>query len=189
MFKRLALATALTLSMSVSALAASYTIDTKGAHASINFRKLHFNFSFLTGRFDTFSGKFDFDPENPEAGSVSLEIDTNSLNTNHAERDNHLRSEDFFEVSAHPKATFVSTSIKKTGEKTAIITGDLTIRNITKSIDLDATYIGGGEDPWGNTRQGFSATTSFSPADFGMPHGAAKGTVELSVEAEGILDK
>ena len=110
MFKRLALATALTLSMSVSAIAASYTIDTKGAHASINFRKLHFNFSFLTGRFDTFSGKFDFDPENPEAGSVSLEIDTNSLNTNHAERDNHLRSKDFFEVSAHPKATFVSTS-------------------------------------------------------------------------------
>ena len=189
MFKRLALAAALTLSMSASALAASYTIDTKGAHASINFRTLHLGFSFLTGRFDTFSGKFDFDPKNPEAGKVTLEIDTNSLNTNHAERDNHLRSKDFFEVEAFPTATFVSTSIKKTGDKTAVITGDLTIRKVTKSVDLNTTYIGGGDDPWGNVRQGFTATTSIVPADFGMPHGVAKGTVELAIEVEGILDK
>ena len=189
MFKRLALAAALTLSMSASALAASYTIDTKGAHASINFRTLHLGYSFLTGRFDTFSGKFDFDPENPEAGSVSLEIDVNSINSNHAERDNHLRNTDFFEVAKYPKATFVSTSIKKTGDKTAVITGDLTIREVTKSVDLNATYIGGGKDPWGGFRQGFTATTSITPADFGMPHGIAKGTVELAIEVEGILDK
>lgn len=189
MFKKMVLATALTLSMSAAAFADTYTIDTKGAHASINFRTIHLGYSFLTGRFDGFTGTFDFDPAKPEAGKVSLEIDVNSINSNHAERDNHLRSADFFDVANHPKASFVSTAIKKTGDKTAVISGDLTIRGVTKSVDLDATYIGGGDDPWGGYRQGFTATTSIVPAEWGMPHGVAKGTVELALEVEGIRNK
>ncbi len=186
MIKRSLAAAAIALSFSMPALAETYVIDTKGAHASINFKTLHLGYSFLTGRFDTFEGSFEFDPADPEAGKVSIEIDTASLNSNHAERDNHLRSDDFFASSTYPKATFVSTGIKQTGDKTAVITGDLTIRDVTKSVDIEATFIGGGDDPWGGYRTGFSGTTSIVPAEFGMPHGVAKGTVEISLEVEGI---
>lgn len=186
MIKRSLAAAAVALSMSMPALAETYVIDTEGAHASINFRTLHLGYSFLTGRFDTFEGSFEFDPANPEAGQVSIEIDTASLNSNHGERDNHLRSDDFFASSTYPTATFVSTGIEKTGDKTAVITGDLTIRGVTRSVDIAATYIGGGDDPWGGHRQGFSGTTSIVPADFGMPHAVAQGTVEIMLEVEGI---
>ncbi len=186
MIKRSLAAAAIALSVSMPAFAETYVIDTDGAHASINFRTSHLGFSFLTGRFDTFTGQFWFDPDNPEDGKVEIEIDTASLNSNHAERDNHLRGDDFFAASSYPKATFVSTGITKTGDNTAEITGDLTIRGVTKPVTIDATYIGGGDDPWGGHRQGFSGTTSIVPADFGMPHRVAQGTVEIMLEVEGI---
>lgn len=186
MFKQTLLAAALTMGMGSVALANSYVIDTAGAHAAINFKANHLGYSFLTGRFDTFEGEFEYDASNPEAGKVSVSIDANSINSNHAERDNHLRSADFFDVSNHPTASFVSTGIKKTGDKTAVITGDLTIRGVTKSVDIDATFIGEGKDPWGGYRSGFTGTTSIIPADFGMPHGVAKAPVELTLEVEGI---
>lgn len=115
-----------------TANAADYIIDTKGAHASINFRVKHLGFSWLTGRFDTFSGTFSFDPKNPAASKISLEIDTASVNSNHAKRDKHIRNADFLEVDKYPKATFVSTSRKVTGERTGIVKGNLTLRGITK---------------------------------------------------------
>lgn len=189
MFKKTIMAAVLSLSVSGAALAESYTIDTTGAHASINFKTIHLGFSLLTGRFDTFTGSLEFDPASPEAGSVKLEIDTNSINSNHAERDNHLRSGDFFDVASHPKATFVSTGIKKTGDKSAVITGNLTLRGVTKPVDINATYIGGGDDPWGGFRHGFSGTASIVPAEFGMPHGIAKQTVELTLEVEAVRKK
>ena len=117
---------------------------------------------------------------------MTLEIDIASINSNHVERDNHLRSPDFFDAGGYPKATFVSTGIKATGDNTAVITGDLTIRGVTNSVDIATTYIGGGDDPWGGFRQGFSGTTSIVPADYGMPNGIAKQTVELALEVEGI---
>ncbi|MCV6592521.1 MAG: YceI family protein [Silicimonas sp.] len=186
MFKSTLLAAALALPLAGPALADTYMIDTAGAHASINFKASHLGFSMLTGRFDTFTGSFDFDPAKPEAGSVTVEIDIASINSNHAERDNHLRSADFFDASNHPKATFVSTGIKATGDSTAVITGDLTMLGTTKSIDIETTYVGGGDDPWGGHRQGFSGTATIVPADFGMPGGIAKAPVELSLEVEGI---
>ena len=186
MIRKFIIAAVLSVALTGTALADTYTIDTAGAHASINFRTSHLGFSWLTGRFDTFSGSFDYDPANPEAGSVTVDIDAGSLNSNHAERDNHLRSADFFDVANHPKASFVSTGIKQTGDKTAVITGDLTIRGVTKSVDIETSYVGGGDDPWGGHRQGFTGTTSIIPADFGMPHGVAKGTVEITLEVEGI---
>ncbi|UUX51697.1 YceI family protein [Nisaea acidiphila] len=170
----------------VPATAETYVIDTKGAHASITFRASHLGFSWLTGRFDSFTGQFEFDEANPDAATVSVEIDVNSLNSNHAERDNHLRSDDFFDAASHPKATFVSKTIKLTGDKTAVITGDLTIRGVTKTVDIEASHVGGGKDPWGGFRQGFSGTATIVPADFGMPNPIAKTPVELVLEVEGI---
>lgn len=186
MLRNTLMAITLAIPLAGTAAADSYIVDIAGAHASINFETGHLGFSVLTGRFDTFTGEFDFDPENPEAGSVSIEIDTTSINSNHADRDKHLRSADFFDVDNHPTATFVSTSIKKTGDSTATITGDLTLRGVTKPVDIAAEYIGGGDDPWGGYRQGFSGTASIIPSEFGMPHGIAGQTVDLRLEVEGI---
>ena len=97
------------MALAAPASAADYVIDTKGGHASINFKIPHLGFSWLTGRFDTFSGTFTYDDKKPEASKVSVEIDTTSLNSNHAERDKHLRSADFLDAAKFPKATFVST--------------------------------------------------------------------------------
>lgn len=179
---------ALAFAAAIPAQAADYEIDTKGAHASINFRVNHIGFSWLTGRFDTFGGTFTFDDKNPAASKVSVEIDTNSVNSNHAERDKHLRSADFLDVGNHPKATFVSKSVTLKGDTAATIVGDLTLRGVTKEVTIDATLIGGGEDPWGGYRTGFEGTTSFALADFGIPKdlGPASKTVELTLHVEGV---
>ncbi|MCT4657192.1 MAG: YceI family protein [Cohaesibacter sp.] len=172
----------------VSAQAADYVIDTQGAHASINFKIQHLGYSWLVGRFDTFSGSFSFDEKAPQDSKVSVEIDTNSVNSNHAARDKHLRSGDFLDVAKFPKATFESTKIEVTGDKTAKIAGNLTLHGVTKEVVLDANYIGGGKDPWGGFRQGFEATTEIALKDFGIPMdlGPASQNVQLSLHVEGI---
>jgi polyisoprenoid-binding protein YceI len=170
------------------ALADEYIIDTKGAHASINFRVNHLGFSWLTGRFDTFDGSFTYDETAPEKSTIKVEIDTASVNSNHAERDKHLRSNDFLDVAKFPKATFVSKSVTPKGDGTATVVGDLTLRGVTKEVTIDARYVGGGEDPWGGYRQGFEGTTTFALADFGIPKdlGPASKNVELTLHVEGI---
>ena len=171
-----------------TASAADYVIDMKGAHASVNFRVKHLGFSWLVGRFDKFSGTFAFDDKNPDASKVKVEIDTASVNSNHAERDKHLRSEDFLDVAKFPTATFESTSVKASGPDKATITGKLTLRGVTKDVTIDATRIGGGEDPWGGYRDGFEGTTKFALADFGVPKdlGPASKEVELTLHVEGV---
>lgn len=171
-----------------TASAADYVIDMKGAHASINFRVKHLGFSWLVGRFDKFSGTFAFDDKNPDASKVKVEIDTTSVNSNHAERDKHLRSEDFLDVAKFPTATFESTSVKASGPDKATITGKLTLRGVTKDVTIEATRIGGGEDPWGGYRDGFEGTTKFALADFGVPKdlGPASKEVELTLHVEGV---
>lgn len=182
------LAFAAALALAVPASAADYAIDTKGAHASINFRVNHLGFSWLTGRFDTFSGTFSYDPSAPEASKVSVEIDTNSVNSNHAERDKHLRNEDFLHVSQFPKASFVSKSIEPTGEGKAKIVGDFTLRDVTKEVTIDAEFVGAGSDPWGGERAGFKGSTTLTLADYGITFdlGPAGKEVYLDVHVEGV---
>jgi len=181
-------ATVLALMIFGSAVqAADYVVDTKGAHASINFRVKHLGYSWLTGRFDTFSGEFSFDPAKPEAAKISIEIDTASVNSNHAKRDKHLRSADFLDVDKFPKATFLSTSAQKTGDNKGVVKGNLTLHGVTKEIAIDVEYIGGGKDPWGGYREGFAGTVSFPMADFGIDYdlGPASRIVELDLHVEG----
>jgi polyisoprenoid-binding protein YceI len=176
------------LTLSQPATAADYLIDTKGAHASVNWRIKHLGFSWLTGRFDTFSGTFSYDKDKPEASKVKVEIDTTSLNSNHAERDKHIKSPDFIDAAKFPKATFESTSVKANGTK-ATITGNLTLRGVTKEVVIEADYVGGGPDPWGGARDGFAGTTTLKLADFGMDvakFGPAMATVELELNVEGV---
>ena len=179
---------AASLAFAAPLAAAEYDIDSKGQHASINFRIKHLGFSWLTGRFDTFTGTFTYDDKTPAASAVKVEIDTASVNSNHAERDKHLRSPDFLDAAKFPKATFVSKSIAASGDGKAAITGDLTLRGVTKEIVINADTIGGGADPWGGFRQGFTGVTTIKLADFGVPKdlGPASKEVELTLNVEGV---
>lgn len=179
-------------SFSINALASDYVIDTEGAHASINFEVKHLGYSVLTGRFDKFSGEFSYDPANLAASKVSVTIDTNSVNSNHAERDKHLRSDDFLNVAKFPKATFVSKKIVLDDDKDEFdIVGDLTLNGVTKSITIEVDKVGEGKDPWGGYRAGFSGETEINMRDFNIKAdlGPASQVVELQLEVEGIKKK
>ncbi|MGI9402992.1 MAG: YceI family protein [Hyphomicrobium sp.] len=184
-FAAMLLASALALSS--SAIADDYVIDTDRSHAAITFRIQHLGFSWLNGRFDDFNGTFTFDEKNPENSKVNVEIDTKSVNTNLAERDKHLRGKDFLDVSKFPTATFESTGVKLNGDK-ATITGNLSLHGVTKEIEIEAEPIGGGEDPWGGYRQGFTGTTKIALKDFGINYdlGPAAQVVDLRLDIEGI---
>lgn len=169
-------------------MAADYVIDTKGAHAFIQFKIKHLGYSWLIGRFNTFSGSFSYDEKNPSAAKVAVEINTSSIDSNHAERDKHLRSKDFLDTATFPKATFVSTGFQPGKEGQAVLTGDLTLHGVTKSVSIDVTSIGAGTDPWGGYRRGFAGTTQFALKDFGINYnlGPASKEVELFLSIEGI---
>lgn len=166
----------------------TYKMDTKGSHAFIQFKIQHLGFSWLLGRFNTFEGEFVLDESKVENSKVKVAIDVASVDSNHAERDKHLRGKDFFDVAKFPEASFVSTGIEKTGENTAQITGDFTLKGVTKPVILDAKYVGGGKDPWGGYRQGFEATTQLKLKDFGIDYnlGPASEVVDIYISVEGI---
>ena len=170
------------------ALAEKYVIDTEGAHAFILFRIQHLGYSWLSGRFNTFNGSFEYDENNPEKASVKVDIDVASIDSNHAERDKHLRGEDFLDVGKYPKASFVSTSFKENGDGTAVLTGDFTLRGITKPVTIAVEHIGHGSDPWGGYRRGFEGTTRIALADYGIKYnlGPKSKEVELTLSVEGI---
>lgn len=174
--------------MSLPALADNYVIDTKGAHASINFSIKHLGYSVLTGRFDKFEGEFSYDPAKPEASTLNVTIDTSSVNSNHAERDKHLRSADFLNVDKFPKATFVSKSIKAESKDEFDIIGELTLNGVTKTVMIEVEKVGEGKDPWGGYRVGFSGDTEIKLKDFNikMDLGPASQTVKLELEVEGV---
>ncbi|MCW8983616.1 MAG: YceI family protein [Gammaproteobacteria bacterium] len=168
--------------------AADYIIDTKGAHASIQFKIKHLGYSWLVGRFNQFDGHFSYDENSPSAAKIMVNIDPASVDSNHAERDKHLRSDDFFDVKKFPEAKFVSSSFKEIGNGKAVLKGDLTLHGVTKAITIDVEHTGHGKDPWGGYRRGFSGTTTLTLKDFNikMDLGPASRQVELSLAIEGI---
>ena len=171
-----------------TANAADYIIDTKGAHASINFKIQHLGYSWLTGRFDKFGGTFSYDEANISASKIEVNIDTSSVNSNHAERDKHLKSDDFLDVSAFTNAKFISNSVTDKGDGKLAITGTLTLHGVSKEIIIDAQTVGEGKDPWGGYRVGFSGTTNIALTDFAikMNLGPASNNVQLNLYIEGI---
>ncbi len=188
--KKLILASALSFALlgTQSAQADDYVIDTEGAHAFIQFKISHLGYSWLLGRFNEFEGNFSYDEANPSAAQVNVTINVASLDSNHAERDKHLRSKDFFNVSKHPKASFVSTSYAANGDGTGVLSGNFTLYGTTKPIAIDVKEIGAGADPWGGFRRGFEGSVVITPSEFGMNYdlGPAAETVEIFLSIEGI---
>lgn len=182
------LTAALILITASAAQAATFRIDDKGAHAFVQFRIKHLGYSWLYGRFNDFEGQFQFDENNPDAASVEVVIDTASIDSNHAERDKHLRSDDFLDVDEYPQARFVSTSADLDAQGNGTITGDLTLHGKSAPVTLQVESIGAGEDPWGGYRRGFEARGRFALADYGIDYdlGPESREVELILSVEGV---
>lgn len=189
--KRLLVSSVLALGLLGStaiAQADDYTIDSENMHAFINFRIQHLGYSWLYGRFNDFAGTFSYDEAKPEAAKVEVTVKTTSVDSNHAERDKHIRSKDFFEVETFPEAKFVSTAYKPNGDGTGTLTGDLTLKGVTKPLEVKVHEIGAGKDPWGGFRRGFEGTAKFALADYGISYdlGPASKEVELILSLEGV---
>jgi polyisoprenoid-binding protein YceI len=170
------------------ALAADYVIDTEKAHAFIQFRIKHLGYSWLLGRFNDFNGTFSYDEAKPAASKVEVNIKTASIDTNHAERDKHLRSDEFFGVGKFPQARFVGTSYKENPDKSAVLTGNLTLHGVTRPVTINVKQVGNGPDPWGGQRRGFEGSTTLKLTDFNINYnlGPASTEAELFLSVEGI---
>ena len=182
-----AVVAAVALALSASAgRAAEYRIDP--AHSFVQFRISHLGFSWMIGTFDKVSGGFIFDPAAGPAGQkISVEIDTASVDTSHAERDKHLRSADFLNVRKFPKATFVSTGYEGDA-RGGTMKGQLTLMGVTRPVAVAVRKVGEGKDPWGGYRAGFEGTATLSRRAFGagMNLGPASDPVQFFLSVEGI---
>jgi polyisoprenoid-binding protein YceI len=172
----------LSIGMSSTSYADQYVIDTKDMHAAIEFKISHLGISFLKGQFRQFSGNFYYDPAKPQENKVYVKIDVTSLDTNHAERNKHLKSDDFFDTKKYPTAEFVSTSYTPIDDTKGVMHGNFTLRGISKPVDIQVTHIGGGKDPWGGFRQGFEGSTTLHLSDFNMKGAAMLGPVSEEVQ-------
>jgi polyisoprenoid-binding protein YceI len=151
------------------------------AHSEIQFKVRHMMVSWVRGQFEKFSGTINLDEQNPENTTVEIVIDATSINTRQADRDGHLRSPDFLDAPSYPNITFKSTKVQKTGPNTAKLTGNLTIRDITKEVTLDVEHSGVRKSPFGPfLAAGFSAETIINRKDWGL-------TWNSLVEGGGVL--
>jgi polyisoprenoid-binding protein YceI len=176
------------LALTPLANAADYTMDTKGMHAFINFRVQHLGYSWLYGGFKDFSGEFSYDKNAPARSKASVVIKTESLDTNHAERNKHLRSADFFNVDKYPEIKFVSSKYTPKDANSGTLVGNLTMHGVTKPVTINIDKIGEGKDPWGGYRSGFYGTTEINRSDFGIDKnlGPASEKVEITLSIEGV---
>jgi len=137
-------------------------------HSEIQFKVKHLVISTVTGEFTRFDATAEAEEDNFEGADVTFEADVTSVTTRNEQRDQHLLSDDFFAADKHPKIVFKSTSFEKTGENNYKLNGDLTIRDITKPVELDVEYGGTVQDPYGNTKAGFDVTGKINRKDFGL---------------------
>lgn len=151
------------------------------AHSEIGFEVKHMMFATVRGRFRGVEGTVVLgERANVARSRVTATIETASIDTGHPQRDEHLRSSDFFDVERYPTLTFESRSVQRADDGELILTGDLTMRGVTRSVTLKGSQSGQGVDPWGNERVGFTATTTIDRRDFGL-------TWNQALEAGGIL--
>ena len=165
MMKRLFAAAALSALAVIPASAETYTIDP--GHSEVSFQIRHM-VSQVRGRFNAFSGTVQMDPKNLAGSSVEFKIKADSIDTNVADRDKHLRGADFFDTEKFPEITFKSKSVKAAGKDKYNVTGTLTMHGVSKDITLPVTFLGEAKDPWGGTRAGFETATTLNRKDYGI---------------------
>jgi len=172
-------------------LTGTYTIDP--THSRIGFVARHAMVTKVRGSFNEFEGSGYFDADNPAASHLQLTIRAASIDTRNADRDGHLRSNDFFDMESHPEITFTSTAVESTGGDRYRVSGDLTIKGVTKPVTVDFEYTGAAVDPFDNQRIGLEGKTTVNRKDWGISWNAAldaggvlvseKVTLELEVSA------
>jgi len=166
---------------------ATYKIDS--VHSGVNFKVRHF-FSKVPGNFNKFTGTISLDEKNLAASSVDVTIDTASISTGNADRDGHLRTPDFFDAAKFPAITFKSTSVKVISQAPGAthlqVTGDFTMKGVTKSVILEVDLAGTGKGPRNTMLAGFSAKATINRQDFGVSYGkgAVGDDVEIDIEIE-----
>lgn len=162
------------------------------AHSEINFMVRHMMISKVRGGFNEWSGTVNFDPENPTNTTVDVTVQLTSVTTGEQQRDDHLRSPDFFDVATYPEMRFKSTKVEQDDVDEGLLYGELTIRGITKPVVLDVEYAGQAKSPWGSTSAGFSASASINRKDWGLTWNQALETggvlvgekINISIELE-----
>ncbi len=176
------------LAGSINVSAEEYIIDTEGMHAFVQFRVAHLGYSWIYGRFNKFSGKFNYDESAPEKTALEITIDTASVDSNHAERDKHLRGDGLLNVEKFPKASFVSTRYIPGKNGGGTLKGDFTLHGVTHPVEIAVTAVGAGNDPWGGYRRGFEGSAKFAMADYGILKdlGPSSKNVELILSIEGV---
>jgi polyisoprenoid-binding protein YceI len=180
--KKLLLSLVLLLGISLTTRA-QQSWDMDKVHSAVKFGVTHLVISTVEGNFKDFEGKLSTKPDG-SIDKLEAHIKTTSVNTENDQRDKHLRSDDFFAADKFPDMVFISKSIKKTGNENYSISGDLTIRGVTKTVVLDAKYNGTIKDPWGNSRMGWTASTKINRFDFGLAWSQAIETGGLVVGKE-----
>lgn len=169
-----------------------WTVDS--VHSSIDFSVKHMMIAKVKGSFREFEAQIEADPADLTTASIQFFIDLSSVDTRNGDRDNHLRSADFFDVEKYPRMTFQSTRIVKTGEGEYEITGNLNLHGVTRAETFSVTFEGAGKDPWGNEKVGFSGRGSIKRSDYGLTYNALLETggvligdeVKISLEIEAV---
>lgn len=159
-------------------LTGSYTIDP--SHSRVGFVARHAMVTKVRGNFNDFTGSFTLDGDDPSASKAELVIEATSVDTRNADRDAHLRSNDFFAMEEHPQIRFASTKVEQVADSEFRVNGDLTLRGVTKPVTVDLEFAGAAVDPWGNTRVGFEGSTKVNRKDWGVNWNTA-------LEAGGVL--
>ena len=159
--------------MNINELNGTYVLDP--SHSTFSFVTRHAMVTKVRGSFEKFEGQAVVDGANPANSTLDVTIDAGSVNTRNADRDAHLRSADFFDVENYPTWTFKGTDFAVKGD-VVDVTGDLTIKDVTRSITIPLEYQGAAKDPFGNTRVGFEGSTTINRSDFGLTWNAALET-------------
>jgi len=160
--------------VAIQDLTGDYDLDV--AHTRLGFTARHAMVTSVRGSFGEFSGTVHLDAADPSRSSAELTISAASVSTGQAQRDAHLSGPDFFDVAAFPQIRFVSTSAEQIDEETFALTGDLTIKDVTRPVTVEFTYNGSAKDPYGNLRAGFEGRATVSRKDWGLTYNAALET-------------
>jgi polyisoprenoid-binding protein YceI len=175
-----------TATTALTDLTGQYTLD--ATHTRIGFVARHAMVTKVRGSFNEFEGAANVDGADPSLSSVSVTIKATSIDTRNEQRDEHLRSNDFLDMEQFPEITFVSTAVRQLDDSTFQVTGDLTVKGVTKPVTIDFDYEGAAKDPFGNQRIGFDGSVTISRKDYGITWNAALETGGVLVSDKVTLE-